>query len=59
MKFTKSFAGKWVAIHGDKVIGSSKKLASLRKNVEPKKGKKKIRYTLIPKGLITGSINAF
>jgi len=54
MRFKKSHAGKWVASRGGEVIATGKKLGSVMGRVESKKGKQKIIYTLVPKGLITG-----
>ena len=54
MKISKAVAGKWVAIHSGEIIGSSKKLQSLVKKIESQKGKKKVQYSLVPQGLVTG-----
>lgn len=54
MKFEKVHLGKWVATKGQKIIASEKSLNKLMKKVSKKEKSKKIRYTLVPKGLLAG-----
>lgn len=54
MKFEKKYAGKWVAVKNSKIIESDKTLTKLTKKVETRKDSNKLRFTLIPSGLIAG-----
>lgn len=56
MKIEKKYAGKWVAIKSEKVVASDVTLTKLTKKVETRKDSPALRYTLIPKGFIAGSL---
>ncbi len=53
MKFNKQYLGKWVAVKEDRVVESGKTLSQLMKKVSTKNGDK-LKFTLIPRGYITG-----
>ena len=56
MLYKKVHAGKWVAVKKDKVIATSKNFAPLRKKMAARKDAKSIRFSLVPKGMIVGSL---
>jgi len=53
MKFGKEYLGKWVAIDNEKIVASDKTLTKLTKKLGEKESQK-LRFTLIPKGIIAG-----
>ncbi len=56
MRYEKKFAGKWVAVKKSKVIASSKSFSSLQKKISTRRDVESIRFSLIPSGMITGSL---
>ena len=54
MRYTRQHAGKWVAVKDQKVIASGKEFAQLREKVAARKDAASIRFSLVPKGMITG-----
>ncbi len=55
MKYDVKHAGKWVAVKSSKIIASSKDFAPLYKKVSSRKDAARIKYSLVPKGKITGA----
>ena len=56
MKYKQQHAGKWVAVKKDTVIATSKDFAPLQKKISVRKDAKSIRFSLVPKGMITGAL---
>ncbi|MBI1812590.1 hypothetical protein HY285_02960 [Candidatus Peregrinibacteria bacterium] len=56
MRYTKEHAGKWVAVKKDKVVATSKDFAPLRKKIASRKDAASIRYSLVPRGMVTGML---
>ncbi len=56
MKIAKKYAGKWVAIKGERVIGSDVALGALRRKMKGKKDSDDIGYGLVPRGIMVGSV---
>lgn len=54
MKFEKQHMGKWVAEINDKIVASDKTLTKLMIKLGPDHNPKKVKFTLVPKGFITG-----
>ena len=54
MHYKQQHAGKWVAVKKDKVIAMSKDFAPLQKKIAIRKDAASIRFSLVPKGMITG-----
>jgi len=55
MKFSKDVAGKWVITKGQKVVDSSKSLNALVKRAKKRSDQSEVRFSLVPKGCITGA----
>jgi hypothetical protein len=55
MKFLKKFAGKWVAIKGEKVIDTSETLKDLMQRTGKRKDQAEVGYSLVPKGCFAGT----
>ena len=56
MRYKKEHAGKWVAVKNNKVVATDREFAPLQKKVAARKDASSIRFTLIPKGMITGAL---
>ncbi len=56
MRYKQQHAGKWVAVKKDKVIAMGKDFAPLQKKIAARKDAKSIRFSLVPKGRITGTL---
>ena len=56
MRYTKKEAGKWVAVKQGKVVATGKEFLPLRKKVLARKDSSSIRFSLVPKGVITGML---
>jgi len=56
MKFTEELAGKWVATKKEQVVDSGRSLKSLVRRVEKRKDRSEVRFALIPKRCIAGSL---
>ena len=54
MRYKQQHAGKWVAVKKDKVIAASKDFAPLQKKISTRKDAASIRFSLVPKGMVTG-----
>ncbi len=54
MKIDAKYSGKWIATKNEKIIGSGKHLTNLMTKFKNHKDNKKLRFTLIPKGLLAG-----
>jgi len=54
MEFQKQHMGKWVAEMNDEILASDKTLTKLINKLGPKHNSKKVKFTLVPKGFITG-----
>jgi hypothetical protein len=54
MHYKQQHAGKWVAVKQNKVIATSKDFAPLQKKIASRKDAASIRFSLVPKGMITG-----
>jgi len=56
MHFEAKYAGKWVAVRGEKVIDSSKSIKKLLRKVGGKEQARSsnIRFSLVPKGCMAG-----
>ena len=54
MHYKQQHAGKWVAVKQNKVIATSKEFAPLQKKIASRKDAASIRFSLVPKGMITG-----
>jgi hypothetical protein len=54
MKYDRKYAGKWVAVKKDKVIASGSDFLGLHKKITARKDASSVRFSLIPKGEITG-----
>lgn len=54
MKYTKQQAGKWVAVKENKVIATGKDFAPLQRKIVKRKDSADVRFSLVPKGMITG-----
>lgn len=56
MRYKQQHAGKWVAVKGNRVIATSSEFASLQKKVANRKDAASVRFSLVPKGMITGAL---
>ena len=54
MRYEKQHAGKWVAVKKDTIIATAKNFAPLQKKIAARKDAASIRFSLVPKGMITG-----
>tara|TARA_Y100000310_G_scaffold342151_1_gene444007 strand:+ start:2479 stop:2658 length:180 start_codon:yes stop_codon:yes gene_type:complete len=57
MNFKEEHAGKWVATKNHRVVDSSKNLDTLMGRVDKRKDKEKVRFALIPRRCIAGSLH--
>ena len=56
MRYTKKQAGKWIAMKQGKVIASGKAFIPLQKKISTRKDAASVRYSLVPKGVVTGML---
>jgi hypothetical protein len=56
MRYKQQHAGKWVAVKKDKVIATDKSFAPLKKKVAARKDAGSIRFSLVPRGRMTGTL---
>lgn len=54
MRYKKQFAGKWVAVKKNKVVAAGSDFAPLQMKIAARKDAASIRFSLVPKGMITG-----
>ena len=54
MRYKQQHAGKWVAVKKDRIIATGKDFAPLQKKIAARKDADSIRFSLVPKGMITG-----
>ena len=54
MRYKKQYAGKWVAVKKNRIIATAQEFAPLQKKVSTRKDAAAIRFSLVPKGMITG-----
>lgn len=56
MKFQAQYQGKWIAAKDDKIIADASSLNRLMKKVQRTENPDNLKFSLVPKGYIAGSI---